>query len=74
MITAGTREMFLSNAVRMLHRLRDADVPVELLVYEAMPHSGFFGIPDDARVAQDIQKFAQHCWSQTDASAPLSPQ
>ena len=72
LITAGTRDMFLSNAVRMLHRLRDADVPVELLVYEAMPHGGFFGTPEDRRLAQDIQKFAQRCWHRTGAS-PSSP-
>jgi acetyl esterase/lipase len=67
LITAGTRDMFLSNAVRMLHRLRDADVPVELLVYEAMPHGGFFGTPEDQRLARDIQKFAQRCWHRTGA-------
>jgi len=67
LITAGTRDMFLSNAVRMLHRLRDAEVPVELLVYEAMPHGGFFGTPEDQRLVDDIQKFAQRCWHQTDA-------
>lgn len=62
LLTAGTRDLFLSNAVRMLHRLRDAQLPVELLVYEAMPHGGFFGTPDDQRLAQDMTGFAQRCW------------
>jgi hypothetical protein len=33
-----------------------------LLVYEAMPHGGFFGTPDDDRVAQDVAKFAALHW------------
>jgi len=54
--------MFLSKAVRMLHRLRAAGVATELLVYEAMPHGGFFGTPEDALVRQDIRRFADICW------------
>lgn len=63
LLTAGTRDMFLSNAARMHHRLRAAGVPAELLVYEAMPHGGFFGTPDDALVRQDIRRFADECWA-----------
>jgi epsilon-lactone hydrolase len=63
LITAGTRDLFLSNAARMLHRLRAANVPAELLVYEAMPHAGFFGAPEDMIVKQDIRRFAERCWA-----------
>lgn len=63
LLTAGTRDMFLSNAVRMLHRLRAAGARAELLVYEAMPHGGFFGTPEDTLVKQDIRRFAEQCWS-----------
>lgn len=63
LLTAGTRDMFLSNAARMHHRLRAAGVQAELLVYEAMPHGGFFGTPEDVQVNQDIQKFAQKRWA-----------
>ena len=62
LITAGTRDMFLSNAARMLHKLRRAGVPVELYVYEAMPHGGFFGAPEDIALKQDIRQFADRCW------------
>ncbi len=62
LLTAGTRDMFLSNAVRMHHRLRAAGAQAELLVYEAMPHGGFFGTPDDRQVARDIAEFAGRCW------------
>lgn len=64
LLTAGTRDLFLSNAVRMLHRLRDANAAVELLVYEAMPHGGFFGTPEDKRVQNDVIAFAKRCWAQ----------
>lgn len=63
LLTAGTRDLFLSNAVRMLHRLRAAEAPVELLVYEAMPHGGFFGTPEDRVVQNDVLQFAQRCWT-----------
>ena len=65
LLTAGTRDMFLSNAVRMLHRLRDAEVSCELLVYEAMPrgHGGFFGTPEDGRLRRDVCRFAEAAWS-----------
>lgn len=72
LLTAGTRDMFLSNAVRMLHRLRAAAVPVELLVYEAMPHGGFFGTPEDRMLARDIQDFAQRCWRRTSTDSQSS--
>jgi len=63
LLTAGTRDLFLSNAVRMLHRLRQERIPTELLVYEAMPHGGFFGTPDDRVVEQDLRQFADRCWN-----------
>jgi monoterpene epsilon-lactone hydrolase len=63
LLTAGTRDLFLSNAVRMLHGLRDAGADVELLVYEAMPHGGFFGTSEDRRVRSDVRNFANACWS-----------
>jgi epsilon-lactone hydrolase len=63
LLTAGTRDLFLSNAVRMLHRLREAGAAVELLVYEAMPHGGFFGTPEDQVVQRDIIEFARRCWA-----------
>ena len=65
LLTAGTRDLFLSNAVRMLHRLRDAGAAVELLVYEAMPHGGFFGTPEDKVVQRDVIAFAKECWTQS---------
>ena len=49
-VQAGTRDLFLSNAVRMHRKLLAAGVAAELHVFEAMPHGGFFGAPEDAEL------------------------
>jgi acetyl esterase/lipase len=41
MLTAGTRDLFLSNTVRMHLKLRQAGVPAELLVFEGMSHAQY---------------------------------
>src|SRR3984957_10609476 len=40
-LQAGTRDLFLSNTVRMHRKLRAGGVDAELHVFEAMPHGGF---------------------------------
>ena len=60
-LQAGTRDLFLSNAVRMHRALRAVDVEAELHVWEAMPHGGFFGAPEDAEIGVEVRKFlAKH--------------
>jgi len=60
-LQAGTRDLFLSNTVRMHRKLRAADVEAELHVWEAMPHGGFFGAPEDAEMGVEVRKFiAKH--------------
>ncbi len=57
-IQAGTRDLFLSNAVRMHRALLKARVPAELHVWEAMPHAGFGGAaPEDVEVSDAIRDF-----------------
>ena len=56
-LQTGTRDLFLSNTVRMHRRLRDAGVDAELHVWEAMPHGGFFGAPEDDEVAAELRRF-----------------
>lgn len=56
-LQAGTRDLFLSNAVRFHRKLRAADVEAELHVFEAMPHGGFAGAPEDAEVATELRHF-----------------
>ncbi len=60
-LQSGTRDLFLSNTVRMHRKLRDAGVDAELHVWEAMPHGGFFGAPEDAEIGDELRRFiAKH--------------
>jgi acetyl esterase/lipase len=56
-LQSGTRDLFLSNTVRMHRALRDHGVDAELHVWEAMPHGGFFGAPEDEEVATELRRF-----------------
>ena len=48
LLTSGTRDLFLSNTVRLHRALRAAEVPAELHLLEAGGHAGFFGqAPED---------------------------
>jgi acetyl esterase/lipase len=58
-LQAGTRDLFLSNAVRMHVALKQKDIPAELHIYEAMPHPNFGGAPEDRQVMVDAQRFLQ---------------
>ncbi len=58
LLQAGTRDIFLSNAVRMHRKLRSAGVRAELHVWEGMPHAGFGGLtPEDHEVSAELQAF-----------------
>jgi monoterpene epsilon-lactone hydrolase len=60
-IQSGTRDLFLSNAVRMHRALRKAGVLAELHVFEAMPHIRFAGSPEEAELEAEVQRFAHDC-------------
>jgi acetyl esterase/lipase len=58
MVTAGTRDLFLSNAVRLHRALRRAGVRAELHVTEAAPHGSFFGVaPEDREIDAEVKLF-----------------
>ena len=57
LLTTGTRDLFLSNTVRMHRKLRDAGVEAELHVFEARPHGGFGGAPEDLEVLTELRRF-----------------
>ena len=60
-LQSGTRDLFLSNTVRMHRKLRAAGVSAELHVWDAMPHGGFGGAPEDIELAMELARFlAQH--------------
>lgn len=57
-LTTGTRDLFLSNTVRMHRALRRVGVAAELHVLEAAPHGGFFGLaPEDDEITGEIRRF-----------------
>ena len=47
-LTSGTRDLFLSNTVRVHEKLRRAGVPADLYVFEGMSHVQFYLHPDVA--------------------------
>jgi epsilon-lactone hydrolase len=58
LLSAGTRDLFLSNTVLMHRALKQAGVSAELSIWEAMGHAGFFGMaPEDHEVLADHVRF-----------------
>lgn len=59
-LQSGTRDLFLSNTVRMHRRLRAAGVDADLHIGEAMPHGGFGGdAPEDRELAAELARFLE---------------
>jgi acetyl esterase/lipase len=63
-ISAGTRDLFLSNAVRLHRKLRNAGISAELHIVEAAVHGAFGGAPEDVELAAEVRAFCQRCWGQ----------
>jgi acetyl esterase/lipase len=63
-LLTGTRDMLLSDNVRMHRALRAAGVDAELHVWEAAGHGGFLGMaPEDADRFGEVRRFAERHWS-----------
>ena len=64
LLTTGTRDLLLSDTVRMHRALRRAGVRAELHVAEASPHGGFMGAnaPEDAEVIAECRQFIYSAW------------
>jgi acetyl esterase/lipase len=63
LLACGTRDLFLSNTVRMHRALRAAGVSAELHVQEAAPHGGFFGAaPEDDELDREVRRFVAEQW------------
>jgi acetyl esterase/lipase len=57
-LQSGTRDLFLSNTVRMHRALLNAGRHAELHVWEAMPHAGFGGTaPEDIEMHDAVRDF-----------------
>ena len=68
LLTTGTRDLLLSDTVRMHRALRRAGVRAELHVAEASPHGGFMGAnaPEDAEVLAECRQFIYSAWGITE--------
>jgi monoterpene epsilon-lactone hydrolase len=56
-VQGGTRDLYLSNSVLIHRKLRAAGVDAELHIFEAMPHQGFGGAPEDMDLAGEMRRF-----------------
>lgn len=61
-LTTGTRDLYLSNTVRMHAALRAADVDADLYVMEAASHAGFPASPEEAAMNREIRRCADRHW------------
>ncbi len=62
-LTTGTRDLLLSDTVRMHRALRAGGVTAELHVTEAGGHGGFFGMaPEDDAVMAEVRRFVDQRW------------
>nr|WP_237267751.1 alpha/beta hydrolase [Tardibacter chloracetimidivorans] len=61
-LQSGTRDLFLSNTVRMHRKLRAAGVRAELHIWDGMPHIGFGGMTmEDQEIYVEMKKFLSRC-------------
>lgn len=61
-LQSGTRDLFLSNTVRMHRALRAAGVPAELHVFEAATHVMFMSGPENRDHARELRRFLDAHW------------
>jgi acetyl esterase/lipase len=64
-LQSGTRDLFLSNTVRMHRALRQAGVEAELHVFEAATHVMFFGSPEGDDFNRELRGFLDKHWTRT---------
>jgi len=63
-ILTGTRDVLLSDNVRMHRALRAAHVSAELHVFEAMGHGRFLGMaPEDRDHDREVRRFVDEQWA-----------
>ena len=68
-LTSGTRDLFLSDVVRVHRKMRAAGVTTDLHVYEAMSHAGYIVSPDTPEshdMYREVAEFLKQHLSGTD--------
>ena len=58
-LVSGTRDMFLSDTVRVHRKLRDVGVAADLHVFEGLSHAGYLaaGSPESISTFQEVSMF-----------------
>jgi monoterpene epsilon-lactone hydrolase len=62
-LQSGTRDLFLSNTVRLHRVMREALVQAELHIWDGLPHGGFVGTPEGDAVTRETLRFIERCWA-----------
>jgi acetyl esterase/lipase len=63
LLQSGTRDLLLSDTVRLHRAIRRGGVRAELHVWEAMPHGGFGGgAPEDADLTAEVMALFERNW------------
>jgi monoterpene epsilon-lactone hydrolase len=57
-LTTGTRDLFLSNTVRVHRKLREANVVADLIVFEGLSHAQYLFVPDAAESKEHFGEVA----------------
>lgn len=55
LLTSGTRDLFLSNTVRMHLKLREAGVSADLIVFEGISHAQYHMVPPVLQIAPETR-------------------
>ncbi len=59
LVIGGTRDLFLSNAVRMHRKLREAGVDADLHIFDGRPHAGYGNAPEETAVSAEHAAFVR---------------
>jgi monoterpene epsilon-lactone hydrolase len=59
LLIGGTRDLFLSNTVRMHRKLREAGVDADLHIFDGRPHAGYGNAPEEAAVSAEQAAFVR---------------
>jgi acetyl esterase/lipase len=62
LLRSDTRDLFLSNTVRVHQALRAARVAAELHFFEAATHVMFINGPDSKDRTRELRRFVNACW------------
>jgi acetyl esterase/lipase len=71
-LQSGTRDLFLSNTVRMHRALRAAGIAAELHVGEAATHVNFISGPESKDRNRELRRFVDACWKRVASSSRAS--